>query len=410
MSVFSWIAAAILTLVWLYGVYLQILRGKSASRPVPANVSDVYDVKTNETRRAYAREKSRVALFALTLSYVVETVLMLTASYAAFARLFPPSLFMQMEGVVLASALSGILSIPVEYYDTMVVEQKYGFNRSTKRTFFLDQLKNFLIGLIVMTAVGSLLMWLHLALGDWLILAFAIAMTILALFIVLLYPVLSRAFNKFTPLEDGELKQKLTLLLEKHSYRVRAVQVMDASRRTTKVNAYFAGFGRMKTIVLYDTLMKTLTTEEICAVFAHELGHGLHKDTLKNQILSFVQMLILSVLAFFTLKSQALYAGFGFDGINYGFSMIWIMSVEFALISPLISLAVNAHSRRAEYRADRQAVEEGYAASLISALKKLARENYSDLAPDPLLVKLTYSHPTLSQRIGAIEKEVNRDA
>ena len=179
---------------------------------------------------------------------------------------------------------------------------------------------------------------------------------------------------------------------------------MDASRRSTKSNAYFSGFGKMKTIVLYDTMVQAMTTDEICAVFAHEMGHGLHKDTLKNQLLSFVQMLFLSVLAWLTLRTSDIFTAFGFPGVNYGFALFLIMSVEFALIAPLFGLLVNGISRRAEYRADAQAVEEGYGEALISALKKLTRENFGELAPSPLLVKLEYSHPTLSQRITAIEK------
>ena len=179
---------------------------------------------------------------------------------------------------------------------------------------------------------------------------------------------------------------------------------MDASRRTTKSNAYFSGFGRMKTIVLYDTLVESMTPDEICAVFAHELGHGLHKDTLKNQILSFIQMAVLGVLAWLTLRTAEIFLSFGFTEVNYGFAIILIMSVEYALIAPLFGLLVNTFSRRAEYRADAQAVKEGYGEQLISALKKLTRQNFADLAPSPLLVKLEYSHPTLSQRIEAIQK------
>jgi STE24 endopeptidase len=228
-------------------------------------------------------------------------------------------------------------------------------------------------------------------------------MTAFALIISFLYPVLSKIFNKFKPLEDGELKDKITALLTQNGYQVRAIKVMDASRRTTKSNAYFSGFGKMKTIVLYDTLVESMTPDEICAVFAHEMGHGLHKDTLKNQVFSFVQMALLGVLAWLTLRTPECFTAFGFSSVNYGFAMILIMSVEFALVSPLFGLLIDYYSRKAEYRADAQAAQEGYGPELISALKKLARQNYADLAPSPLLVKLEYSHPTLSQRITAIE-------
>ena len=400
----------ILTVVYLYEMTLHLIRARSVSNPVPENVADVYDQETYQKWKRYHGEKSRLALITTTVSWIISMLLMALNVYAAFAGLFPRTLFMQMLAVMLLSSLTELLMLPFTYYDTMHIEEKYGFNRSSKKTFWADQLKGFLISLILMTAVGGLLIWTHQALGDWLIVVFAGVMMLFILLIAFLYPVFSRIFNKFTPLEDGELKDRLTSLLEKHGYHVRGIKVMDASRRTTKSNAYFTGFGKMKTIVLYDTLIQQMTPDEICAVFSHELGHGLHRDTLRNQILTSVQMLIIGVLAWLTLRSTGIYPPFGFDGVNYGFAVILIMSVEFALITPLFGLLVNWFSRRAEYRADEQAVKEGYGEALIDGLKKLCRENLSDLSPSPLLVKLTYSHPTLSQRIDAIRKlrEENR--
>ncbi len=399
---FKLIAVLILCAVFIWQTLLTLLRLRSADRPIPENVADVYDEATYRKWKAYHAEKGRSALIGSSVGFAVDLLLILFDAYAAFAGLFPDTPFLQMAAVVLLSALTAIAALPFAWYDTMVIEQKYGFNRTDRKTFLLDRAKEFAIELVLMIGIGTLLMGLHLALGDWLILAFAAVMMLFALAISFLYPVLSRVFNRFTPLPDGELKDRLTALLEKHGYRVRAIQVMDASRRSTKSNAYFSGFGKMKTIVLYDTLVEAMTPDEICAVFAHEMGHGLHRDTLKNQAVSFLQMLVLGVLAWLTLRSPEIFASFGFTDVNYGFAMILIMSVEFALVSPLFALGANALSRRAEYRADAQAVEEGYADALTSALKKLARENFADLSPDPLLVKLEYTHPTLSQRIAAI--------
>ena len=397
------IVLGILTLVYLYGLLLRCIQLRSARNPIPANVADVYDEKTYAEWRRYHAEKCRLGIFSSTAGFVIELLLMAFDAYAGFARLFPAGPFPQLFAVLLLSALSALPLIPFEWFDTLVIEEKYGFNRSSRATFWADQAKNLAIELVLLTAIGSLLMGAHRLLGDWMIIAFAAAMTLFALGISFLYPVLSRVFNKFTPLEEGELKEKLTALLEKNGYKVRAIQVMDASRRSSKSNAYFSGFGRMKTIVLYDTLVAANTPDEICAVFAHELGHGLHKDTLKNQLISFVQMAALGVLAWLTLRTPALFAAFGFDGVNYGFALILIMSVEFALVSPLFGLLANALSRRAEYRADAHAVREGYGEALIRALKKLARQNFAELAPSPVLVALEDSHPTLSQRIEAIE-------
>ena len=394
-------AIMILIVVWLYQTLLNRIRRKSASNPIPDNVADVYDTETYGKWRRYHAEKCRLSMAQNTASFLADLLLIGLNLYAAFAGVFPETLFLQLFAVLLLSALSGVVSLPFSYYDDMVIEQKYGFNRTGKKTFAADAVKQFVIGLVLTCLIALLLMWIHRALGDWLIVVFAGAMVLLALGISFLYPYFSRIFNKFTPLEDGELKEKLTALLTKHGYHVRAIQVMDASRRSTKTNAYFTGFGKTKTIVLYDTLVQKMTTEEICAVFAHEMGHGLHRDTLKNQCVSFVQMLVLAVLAFFTLREEAIFAAFGFAGVNYGFALLLIM-MEFSLVSPLFGLFANALSRRAEYRADAQAVSEGYGEALISGLKKLARGNFAELAPDPWLVKLEASHPPISARIDAI--------
>ena len=397
------IALIILALLYLYGLLLTRIDLRSAGNPIPDNVGDVYDRETYARWKAYHRDKCGVEVFSRTLGFLPDFLLILFNGYAAFARLFPRDVFWQLFAVLLLSAVASLVQLPASWYGTMVIEEKYGFNRSTKKTFWLDQLKGFLISFVIMVGIGSLLMGIHLALGDWLILVFAGAMMVMILAVSFLFPFFSRIFNKFTPLEEGELRSSLTGLLEKNGYRVRAIQVMDASRRTSKSNAYFTGFGKMKTIVLYDTLVQAMTPEEICAVFAHELGHGLHRDTLKNQALSFLQIAVLAVLAWLTLRSEALFTAFGFPGVNYGFALLLIMSVEFALVSPLFGLLINWHSRKAEYRADAQAVKEGYGDALVSALKTLAKENLSDLSPAPILVKLEYSHPTLSQRIAAIQ-------
>ena len=215
---------------------------------------------------------------------------------------------------------------------------------------------------------------------------------------------LSHAFTGSAPLEDVALKARLAFLLGKHGFIARSMRVIDDSRRVGKGWPCFEGVGKTKTVVLYSTHLTIMDTDEICALFAHEMGHVLHRDTLKKQLLSFAQMLLLAVLAYFTVKSPGLYAAYGFEEISYGFALVWILNVEYGLIWPLMRFLLCDHSRRVEYRADRQAVEEGYADALISGLKKLAGHEYADLSPSPLLVRLKYSCPTLSQRIDAIRK------
>jgi len=239
------------------------------------------------------------------------------------------------------------------------------------------------------------------------ILLFAVTVFCISLAISFLYPIFSRLANKFVPLEDGELKDSLMGLLTKYGYRVKAVEVMDASRRTTKLNAYFTGFGKLKTIVLYDNLVNAMTPDEICAVFAHELGHGLHKDVLKQQIMNFGNLLLMAVVVWLTVQDPELHRAFGFADINYGFAYI-IAGIGLNLIQPLTGMVMSAYSRFAEYRADRQAVQDGYGPAMVTALKKLARENFAHLAPSPINVVLEYSHPPLSQRIAKVEEAAKK--
>lgn len=400
------LALCLFSVYFIYRLVIDLLDWRSMKNPVPANVADVFDEAAYQKWRNYHVEKARIGLISSCVEFVIVFLALALNWYSAFAELFPDGFVWQLFAVLLFDSLIHLITLPLSYYNVMNIEEKYGFNRSTKKTFWVDQLKSFLISLIILTLIGMLIITIHVRLGDWLIPVMAIALTVILLGFTFLYPFFSKIFNKFTPLEEGELKEKLTALLQKNGYQVRAIQVMDASKRSTKMNAYFTGFGKMKTIVLYDTLKEAMSTDEICAVFAHEMGHGLHKDTLKNQILTFIQMFLLAFLAWFTLRTPGWFTDFGFEGINYGFAMLLIMSVEFAVFAPLYGLLVNVCSRKAEYRADAQAVKEGYGEALISALKLLAKGNFANLSPDPLVVKLEYSHPTLSARIDAIEKQL----
>ena len=392
------------TLTHLYQLVLNVVQHRSSNNPTPANVADVYDDATYQKWRAYHGEKSRLDILRTGVSWVLTMALLLSNAYAWAAGLFPAGAFWQMLAVLLFNALAEtVVFLGFSWVDTMVIEQKYGFNRTTKKTFAIDQVRNFLIELVLGTVLMGLLIVIHKAMGDWMILLFAGVVFAIGLCISFLYgPVFSRMGNKFTPLEEGELRSKLEALLTKHGYQVKAIEVMDASRRTTKSNAYFTGFGKMKSIVLYDNLVNSMTPDEICAVFAHELGHGLNKDVLKQQIMNMGNILLMALAVWLTVRTPAMHEAFGFAGVNYGFAFI-LLSGLLGLIQPLTGMGMNAYSRYAEYRADQQAVKEGYGEALIGGLKKLARENFSNLAPSPALVVLEYSHPPLAQRIEAIE-------
>lgn len=404
----KWLVLILHLLGYLYRFALQLVSYRSAGNPTPANVADVYDAETYTRWKAYSAEKSRLHIVSSVLSFLLLLALLVTDAHAAFASLFPADPWNQLIAVLALQILAEtVLDVGISYVDTMIIEQKYGFNRSTMKTFVADQIRGLLLGFGLSVGMMCALCALHMAMGDWVVVLFTGVLFVFTLVISFLYPVFSRIGNKFVPLEEGELKDRLMALLNKHGYQVKAIEVMDASRRTTKLNAYFTGFGKLKTIVLYDNLLNAMSADEICAVFAHELGHGIHKDVLKNQILNLVNLGTMSLVVWLTVKFGGMHTHFGFEAINYGFAYI-LMGVGLGLVQPLLGLLINARSRKAEYRADRQAVQEGYGEALVEALKKLSRDNFAHLSPDPMLVVLEYSHPPLSQRIAAIEKELQK--
>ena len=392
----------------IYSIILNIVKFHSANNPTPKSVSDVYDTETYAKWKKYSAEHCLLSLVSAIISCVVSMVLLVSNAYFAFASLFPDDLFLQLLSVLILETLVGtVLGVIEGYISTMKIEQKYGFNRSSMKTFIFDQIRSLILGFGLSLAITSLLM-LHIYLGDWIILLFAGAMFAFGLIISFLYPFLSRIGNKFVPLEKGELKDKLMELLNKHGYNVKAIEVMDASRRTTKLNAYITGFGKTKTIVLYDNLVNAMSAEEICAVFAHELGHGLHKDVLKSQIFNLAQFFIMAAIACLCVREPLLHTSFGFTAVNHGFAYVLIGTI-LGLVQPIISLVMNTRSRKAEYRADKQAVKEGYGEAMVVALKKLARDNFAHLSPSKINVVFEYSHPPLAQRIEAVEKMLEKE-
>ncbi len=389
-------------LSFLYDIFLQTVSYRSKNNPIPENVKDVYDGETYAKWLSYHRETALVGLISSSVSFLIYLLLLVFDVFptAALGPYPYVSSLCVLAFVLLLDSLTGAV---FGYIYSMKIDEKYGFNKMTLKTFVADQIKSFVIQLVIFGVMTSLFILLYETIGDWILILFSAIMILVLFGMVFLAPYFSRIYNKFTPLEEGELRDKLTGLLEKNGYKVREIQVMDASKRSSRSNAYFSGLGRSKTIVLYDTLISSMTPDEITAVFAHELGHGLHKDTFKNSFIGILQMIAIVILAWLTVRTESIYPAFGFDGRNYGFAVILVMTVEMPVLLPLFSLAASALSRRAEYRADRHAVDEGYGRELISGLKKLAKDNLSDLSPSKTEVALTYSHPPLSQRIAAIE-------
>ncbi len=404
----KWLIILVSLIGGLYGIILNIVQHRSASNPTPDNLADVYDAETYIKWKKYSAEHSRLSIVSSIITGIIMLTLLITDAYAAFASLFPSDEVVQILAVLLLEiAISTVVGTVESYISNMVIEQKYGFNKTTMKTFVADRIRSLILNLVLSIALAYAVYGFYSLAGVWMIPIFAGAVFLFSLLISFLYPIFSRIGNKFVPLEEGELRESLMSLLTKHGYQVKAIEVMDASRRTTKLNAYFTGFGKMKTIVLYDNLVNAMSADEICAVFAHELGHGLNKDVPKGQVLNIGNMLLMGAVAYLAVSAPEMHTAFGFETINYGFAYL-LMGIGLGIVQPFMGIIMNARSRAAEYRADRQAVAEGYGPAMITALKKLARENFAHLAPSKINVVLEYSHPPLADRIASVEKEIKK--
>ena len=383
--------------------YLNSVHLKSE---LPKNVQDVYDAEEYGKWIRYEKEYGKVHLIEGISDTALSVALLASNAYAWLFECFShvPLYAQYAIVIVILIAASTVIGIPFDYYKTFVLEEKYGMNKTTHKTFVLDVLKELLIGSVLTYLLMALIMFLFERFGNMAILRTTLALAAFSLLVATLTIPLMRIFNKFTPLEDGQLKENLTGLCEKYGVKIKKIVVRDASRRTTKSNAFCTGLGKKKTISLDDNLVENFTTGEITAVFAHEFAHARFHHVLKSiPFALFRQTLTVAVIGLI-LNVPALFYAFGFESINYFFATI-LMS---PLIWPLqtgLDVISNHLSRKHEYEADAFAAKEGYGAELCAALKRLFKESLSDINPHPFKVTLAYSHPTLSPRIDAIGRQ-----
>ena len=297
-----------------------------------------------------------------------------------------------------------ILTFPFSYYKTFVIEEKFGFNKSTLKTFILDKIKSWLMIAVIGGGLLALITWFYQLTTDnfWLY-AWGL-MSVFTIFMNMFYSkLIVPLFNKQTPLEDGELKKSIEEFAKNVGFKLDNVFVIDGSKRSTKANAYFSGFGSQKRITLFDTLINDLETDEIVAVLAHEVGHYKKRHIIYNLLLSLIltgfTLYIFSLLVGNSTLSQAL----GIEIASFHIGLI-AFAILYSPISEVTSIFMNALSRKFEYQADDYAKNNFNAETLISSLKKLSKNSLSNLTPHKLYVKIHYSHPTLLQRVLNLKK------
>jgi STE24 endopeptidase len=400
----------ILLVAFGYETLLSYLNYRHRNQVIPEVVSDVYDETRYQKWYRYTMDITKFQMFQRTIRYGLMVLLLAVGFFprmASWTESITSSLIWQ--NLFFVGVYYLVTSIPdflMDYYKQFVIEERHGFNRNKPALFWVDKLKSTaLLFLLGGGAIAAIIAGLGSPLETWslIFVVWAVAIVIQLLVNILYTKVFIRLFNKLTPLHEGPLKSKIIDFSKKAGYQISKISVMDASKRTTKLNAFFSGFGRFKQVVLFDNLIHVMKEDEVVAVLAHEIGHGLHKDVFKNMVRGF--FLIFAYIALFILlvKEDIFSVAFLFPGAHFGFGII-LFSILISPIDSIIQIPLSYLSRKMEYAADGYAASVGLGNEMIQALKGLARVNLSNLTPHPLVVKLTYSHPPMSSRIKAILK------
>jgi len=382
---------------------LELLNLKNLSEKLPDELKDLYDAKKYVQSQDYERVNIRFGLISGSFNLMLILGMFFFDGFAFADRLalgisahpvWRPLIFFGILGLAF-----DILNTPFAVYGTFVIEQRFGFNKTTPRLFITDKLKGLLLSAIIGGGLMALVVWFYLQTTVYFWLWAWLLISIFMLFMTFFYSsLIVPLFNKQKPLDDGELKSRITDYARRAGFRLDNIYTIDGSKRSTKANAYFSGFGRKKRIVLFDTLINDLSTDEIVAVLMHEIGHYRKKHIISGMILSFIQsgimLFILSLFVSLPVLSQAL----GVSDASFHIGLI-TFGILFTPISMIIGLMMNMLSRKNEFEADRFAADFGIGDALVGALKKLSVNNLSNLTPHPLYVFFHYSHPTLLQRI-----------
>ena len=402
---FKFILLGIIVLDYAWGLITYFMAASQRKKPLPDCVKGVYDQEQYDRWVAYTKEKKRMsffhAIFTTLFTLAIFGFDLLPLAYNAMGIAGDWGIVLLM---ILFSVVSHILELPTGYYFTFVIEEKYGFNKSTKKTFWLDQLKNLILGVILNTALMLLAYNLQKLMGMWMALGVFVALMLVMVITSFFSLGFQKLFYKFTPLPEGELRDRLMGLFADYGYTAKEIYVMNASKRTTRANAFCTGLGKGKKIALFDNLVDNYTEDEITAVFAHELGHAKHRDTLKLVGMQALIYAAMSLLITFMLTSEAVSLALGFETYNAAGAFIALSAVVLGPVMTVLMAPINILSRRFERAADTFAVENGLGDAMVGALTRLHRDSLADLNPHPFLSAIGDSHPTLGERIQVIRE------
>lgn len=408
MSSLFFILISIIILQFVVDAIVDFLNAKKFKDPIPAELSDIFDAEEYKKSQQYKTANYRFGIFSGTFS------LLLTLSFLIFggfewadgiARNYTTNpILIAIIFFAIIMIGSSIINIPFSYYSTFVIEEKFDFNKTSKKTFFIDILKSWLLTAVLGGGILTLVIWFYEWAGtNFWIYAWAV-IALLSVFMNMFYSkLIVPLFNKQAPLGNGSLKTKIEDYTRKVGFELQNIFIIDGSKRSTKANAYFSGFGKQKRVTLYDTLVNDLNEEEIVAVLAHEVGHYKRKHIIFNLsasiLLTGVTLYILSLF----INTPAVSLAIGVSIPSFHAALI-SFGILYSPISEITGLIMNFLSRKFEYQADDYAKNTYAATPLITSLKKLSKTSLSNLTPHSAYVFMNYSHPTLLDRIKNLKK------
>lgn len=404
MNIFLIIILATVIFSFLLEMLTDYLTVKSLKPELPAEFADVYDEEKYAKSQNYTKENTGFGMITSSVDLILLLGFWFSGGFNWLDQLIRSFGYGSLvNGILFIGALlilKGTAGLPFSIYHTFVIEEKFGFNKTTVKIFITDMVKGLLLGLILGVPLLLAVLFFFESTGEWAWLICWIALSLFTLVIQYIAPTwIMPLFNKFTPLEDGELKSSIMRYAQSVNFPVQDVYVMDGSKRSSKSNAFFTGFGKNKRIALFDTLIAQHTVEELTSVIAHEIGHykkkhiqqGMIISILHSGVLFFVMSLFLNnriLFDAFFMETTSVYAGLVFFGMLY------------SPVEMLLSVVMQMVSRKNEFEADAYAAETyGNSQAMISSLKKLSVHNLSNLTPHPLNVFLNYSHPPVMERI-----------
>lgn len=402
------IILSIIIVEFILDFIVEFINWKHQTDVIPAKLADVYDVEKYAKSQAYQAEQTKFGFLTSSFSFILSLLMLVFGGFGALNNYLTQfsnhPIFLALLFSAVLFIINDIITLPFALYGTFVIEEKYGFNKMTIKTFVLDKIKGygltFVLGGIIISALLYTVMWL----GPQFWIAAWVLISVFILFINMFYTTLIvPIFNKLEPLEDGNLKSAITNYCQKVNFSLDNLFVIDGSKRSAKANAYFSGLGPKKKVVLYDTLIKDHSEDELVAVLAHEVGHYKRKHIIQTLIIGILQTGIMLFLFSFFAFNADLSTALGADK-SYIHLNLMTFGLLYSPISTFLGIFMMLLSRKNEYEADDFAKNTFAAAPLISALKKLSANNLSNLTPHPLYVFLHYSHPTLLQRIENMEK------